>query len=84
MATGRLNKKVAFIGSAVIVVLLLAVIGVVLRLGQGPEEFIKDADLALQAARQATDEKVKEQNYKRAKQSFRSAYGRIKTDSLRE
>ena len=84
MATGRLNKKVVFIGSAVIVVLLLAVIGVVLRLGQGPEEFIKDADLALQAARQATDEKVKEQNYKRAKQSFRSAYGRIKTDSLRE
>lgn len=84
MAMGRLNKKVAFIGSAVVVVFLLAVIGVVLRLSQDPEEFIKDAELALKAARQATDEEVKEQNYKRAQQSFRSAYGRIKTDSLRE
>jgi len=84
MAVGRLNKKVAFIGSAVVVVLLLAVIGIVLRLSQGPEEFIQDAELALKTARQATDEKVKEQNYKRARQSFRTAYGRIKTDSLRE
>lgn len=84
MAMRRLNKKVAFIGSAVVVLLLLAVIGVVLRLGQDPEEYIRDAEVALKAARQATDEQVKEQNYKRAKQSFRSAYGRVKTDSLRE
>ncbi len=80
----RLNKKVAFIGSAVVVFLLLAVIAVVLRLGQDPEEYIRDAEAALELARQATDERVKEQNYKRAIQSFRSAYGRAQTDSLRE
>jgi tetratricopeptide (TPR) repeat protein len=84
MAMRRLNKKVALTGSAVVVLLLLAVIGVILRLSQDPQELIKDAELALQAARQATDPQVKEQNYKRARQSFRSAYGRIKTDSLRE
>jgi tetratricopeptide (TPR) repeat protein len=84
MAMRRLNKKVALIGSAVVVFLLLAVIGVVLRLGQDPEEFIRDAEAALKAARQATDEQAKEQNYKRAKQNFQSAYGRAKTDSLRE
>jgi len=84
MAIRRLNKKVAFIGSAVVVVLLLAVIGVVLRLSQDPEEFIRYAESELKAARQATDEQTKEQNYKRAKQNFRSAFGRAKTDSLRE
>jgi len=84
MAIGRLNKKVAFIGSAVVVFLLLAVIAIVLHLSQDPEEFIRDAESALMAARQATDEHVKEQNYKRAKQNFRSAYARAKTNSLRE
>jgi len=84
MAMRRLNKKVAFISSAVVVFLLLAVIGVVLRLGQDPEEFILDAEAALKSARQATDEQAKEENYKRAKQSFRTAYGRVKTDSLRQ
>ena len=84
MAMRRLNKKVAFIGSAVVVFLLLGVIAVVLRLGQDPEEYIRDAESALEAAHQATDEQVKEQNYKRAIQSFRSAFGRAQTDSLRE
>jgi len=84
MAMRRLNKKVAFIGSAVVVLLLLAVIAVVLRLGQDPEEFIRYAEAALESARQATDEQTKEENYKRAKQSFQSAYGRAKTDSLRQ
>ena len=84
MAMRRLNKKVAFIGSAVVVFLLLAVIGVVLRLGQDPEEFIREAEAALISARQATDEQAKEEHYKKAKQSFQSAYGSAKTDSLRE
>jgi len=84
MSMRRLNKKVAFIGSAVVVFLLLAAIAVLLRLSQDPEEFIRDAESALKAARQAADEQVKEQNYKRAGQDFRSAYGRAKTDSLRE
>ncbi len=84
MAMRRLNKKVAFIGSAVAAFLLLAVIAVVLRLGQDPEEYIRDAEAALEIARQATDEQVKEENYKRAVQSFRGAFGRATTDSLRE
>jgi len=84
MAIRRLNKKVAFIGSAVVVLFLLVAIGVILHLGQDPEEFIRDAEVALQAAHETTDEQVKEQYYKRAKQSFLSAYGRAKTDSLRE
>ena len=84
MGMRRLNKKVAFIGSAVVVFLLLAAIAVVLRLGQDPEEYIRDGEAALAAAHQATDEQVKEQNYKRAIQSFRSAFGSAQTDSLRE
>ena len=48
----RLNKKVAFIGSAVVVFLLLAAIAVVLRLGQDPEEYIRDGETALEAAHQ--------------------------------
>ena len=100
----RLNKKVAFIGSAVVVFLLLAAIAVVLRLGQDPEEYIRDGETALEAflrsrighraevlveqaleaAHQATDEQVKEQNYKKAIQSFRNAFAIATTDSLRE
>ena len=49
MAIRRLNKKVAFIGSAVVVFLLLAVIAVVLRLGQDPQEYIQDGEAALES-----------------------------------
>jgi tetratricopeptide (TPR) repeat protein len=84
MVMRRLNKKVAFVGSAVVVFVLLAAIAVVLRLGQDPEEYIRDGETALEAAHQATDEQVKEQNYKKAIQSFRNAFGRATTDSLRE
>ncbi len=66
MAIGRLNRKVALIGFAVIALLLLAVIGVVLRLGQDPKEFIRDAEVAIKAAREATDEQTKEESYKKA------------------
>ena len=84
MAIGRLNRKVAFIGFAVIALLLLAIIVVVPRLGQDPKEFISDAELAIKAAREATDEQTKEESYKKAVRSFRNAYDRAKTDSLRE
>jgi tetratricopeptide (TPR) repeat protein len=84
MAVGRLNRKVAFIGFAVIVFLLLAVIVVVPRLGQDPKEFIRDAEVAIKAAREATDEQTKEESYKKAGRSFRNAYDRAKTDFLRE
>ena len=85
MAMRRLNKKVAFIGSAVVVFLLLAVyVVVVLRFGQDPEEYIRDAEAELISARQATDEQAKEEHYNKAKHNFQSAYGSAKTDSLRQ
>ncbi|NQT03094.1 MAG: tetratricopeptide repeat protein, partial [Planctomycetes bacterium] len=84
MANRRLNKKVALIGSVIFVVLVLGAILVILQLSGDPQEFIKDAEDALQAARQATDEQIKQQNYDRAESSFRGAYARAKTDSLRE
>nr|NIO81689.1 hypothetical protein [Candidatus Aminicenantes bacterium]NIT23611.1 hypothetical protein [Candidatus Aminicenantes bacterium] len=82
MAIRRLNKKVALIGSVVFVVVALVAILAILFLGRDPEEFIKDAEAALTAARQAADEQIK-QNYDRAQSSFRNAYARAKTDSLR-
>jgi len=84
MANRRLNKKVALIGSVIFVVVVLVAILVILQLGRDPEEFIKDAEAALTAARQATDEQIKQQNYDRAQSSFRSAYVSAKTDPLRE
>jgi tetratricopeptide (TPR) repeat protein len=84
MAKRRLNKKVALAGSVVIIFLPLVVIGMILYLGQDPEEYIKDGDVALEAARATTDELIKEENYDKAARSFRGAYSRAKTDSLRE
>ncbi|UCF44011.1 MAG: tetratricopeptide repeat protein [Planctomycetota bacterium] len=83
MAKKRLNKKVALIGSAVFVLLSLAAIGVVLRLSQDPQEFIKDAEAALKAARQATNEDVKKEKYETAERSYSKARSLAKTDSLR-
>ena len=84
MASRRLNKKVALIGSVIFVVIALVAIVAILRLSGDPEEFIKDAEAALKAAHQATDEQIKQQNYDRAQSSFRGAYVRAKTDPLRE
>ncbi len=84
MANRRLNKKVALIGSVIFIVFALVAILVILHLSRDPAEFIKDAEAALQAARQATDEQIKQQNYDRAQSSFRGAYTSAKTDPLRE
>ncbi|KPK37073.1 MAG: hypothetical protein AMJ65_15450, partial [Phycisphaerae bacterium SG8_4] len=84
MAIGRLNRKVAFTGFAVVAFLLLGIIAVVLHLSQDPQEFIRDAEVAISAAREATDAQTKEESYKKAGRSFRNAYDRAKTDSLRE
>ena len=84
MANRRLNKKVVLIGSAFFTVFVIVVILAILYLGRDPAEFIKDAEAALKAARQATDEQIKQQNYDRAQSSFRSAYAGAKTDPLRE
>ncbi len=83
MAKKRLNKKVAIIGSAVFVLLCLAAIGVILRLSQDPEEFIKDAEAALRAARQETNEEVKKEKYETAVRNYGKARSLAKTDSLR-
>jgi len=59
MANRRLNKKVALIGSVIVTVFIVVVILVILHLSRDPAEFNKDAEAALQAARQATDEQIK-------------------------
>ena len=73
MAKRRLNKKVALIGSAIFLVVVLGAILVILHLSRNPEEFIRDAEAALLA-----------KDYKEAGRSFYGAYTRAKTDSLRE
>lgn len=83
MAKKRLNKKVALIGSAVFVFLVLAAIGVILYLSRDPEPFIKDGDAAVKAAREAVDEQIKEEEYQRAERNYFKARSLAKTDSLR-
>jgi len=84
MALRRLNRKVAFIGFSVVAFLLLGIIGVVLHFAQDPKEFIRDAQVAIEAARAAGDEQTRQDNYKKAGRSFRNAYDRATTDTLRE
>jgi Tfp pilus assembly protein PilF len=83
MARKRLNKKVALIGTVVFVFLVLAAIGVILRLSQDPEKFIKDGDAAMKAAQEAVDEQVRTEEYNRAARNYSKARGMAKTDSLR-
>jgi len=73
MAKKRLNKKVALIGSAVVVLISLVAIGAILHLSGDPEKFSKDGDAALMAARNATDEEIKEEAYKRAERNYHKA-----------
>lgn len=84
MIKRRLNRKVALIGSGVFMLALLAAIAVVFQLGQDPQEAIMDAEAALRAAREATNEQEKEEHYKRAEYAFRTAYGRAKSNTLRK
>ncbi|MHC4075103.1 MAG: tetratricopeptide repeat protein [Planctomycetota bacterium] len=72
MAKKRLNKKVALIGSAVFVLVILAVIAVVLHLSRDPQKFIKDGDVALLA-----------KDYDTALRSYNKARGLAQTDELR-
>ena len=83
MAKKRLNKKVALIGSAVFVFLVLAAIGVILYLSRDPEPFIKDGDAAVKAAREAIDEQIKGKEYNRAERNYHKARSLAKTDALR-
>ena len=83
MAKKRLNKKVALIGSGVFVLLFLMAIGVILHLSRDPEKFIKDGDSAIKTAREMTDEKIKEETYKRAERNYHKARNLAKKDSLK-
>ncbi|MBN2589044.1 MAG: hypothetical protein JXA96_04220 [Sedimentisphaerales bacterium] len=80
MVRRRLNKKVAFIGSAFFVILILVCIIVLLQLKRSPVEFIKDAETALQTARQSTDQKTKDQYYEIATKKYSNAYARVQTN----
>ncbi len=84
MVRRRLNKKVAFIGSAFFIILALVFIIVVLQLKRSPAEFVKDAQTALQAARQSTDQKTKDQYYQLAIRKYSSAFVRMKTNEERK
>jgi len=83
MAKKRLNKKVALIGSAAFIFVVLAAIAIILYLSQDPQKFIKDGDMALEAARKATDEQLKKQEYDRAQHSYLRARSRAKSDELK-
>ena len=83
MAKRRLNKKVALVGSAVFLVLVLVAIVVILRLSQDPEKLAREGDMAWEAARQATDEEIKKQEYRKAERNYGKARGEAQSDSFR-
>ena len=83
MARKRLNKKVALIGSVVFVFIVLAAIAAILYLSRDPEKFIKDGDAAVKLAREATDEQIKQEEYKRAEHNYLKARSLARTDSVR-
>ena len=76
MAKRRLNKKVALVGLAIFVVVVLGFILVIPKIpffGRDPQPFIEDGNAALLA-----------KDYKKAETSLRNAYRLAKNDSLRE
>ena len=83
MAKKRLNKKVALIGSVVFVFLVLVAIAAILYLSRDPEKFIRDGDTAVEAARAAVDEQIRQEEYERAERSYGKARALAKTDELR-
>lgn len=84
MANRRLNKKVALIGLGILAFFVFVAIVSFPRFFADPQDFIEDGQVAIQAAHEATDQKTKQQHYKKAQRSFHSAYMSAKTDSLRE
>ncbi len=83
MARKKLNKKVALIGSAVFVFIALAIIVIILHLSRDPDKFIQDGDTAFKTANEAVDEQIKEEEYEKAENFYKKAYGLVKTDSLK-
>ena len=83
MAKKRLNKKVALIGSAFFLILVLVAIVVILHLSQDPEKYVRDGDMAWEAARLATDEEEKKREYEKAERSYGKARAESESDSFR-
>jgi tetratricopeptide (TPR) repeat protein len=83
MARKRLNRKVALIGSAVLTLVIILVIGAILYLSRDPQKFVKDGDALMETARQTTDQNDRKEIYKNAERNYRRAYGLAKTDELK-
>lgn len=84
MMQRRLNKRVALIGLVAVLVVLLAAIAIVFQLDQDPREFMKEAEAALESARESTNEQEKEELYRLAKYAYGSAFDRATDDALRK
>ncbi len=72
MARRRLNKKVALMGTAVSLLLVMAAVFVFLRLNRDPAPFIADGDAAWAA-----------QDYPRARENYARAYGFADTPEMK-
>lgn len=72
MAKKKLNKKIAIVGSVVLVIFLVIGIYGILRYTQGPEKFIEDGDAAFKA-----------KDYEAAEHYYAKAAARAKTDELK-
>ncbi|RKY93276.1 MAG: hypothetical protein DRQ06_06995, partial [Candidatus Hydrothermota bacterium] len=73
MAKRRLNKKVALIGSAILVLVVVGAIWVILSLSKDPQKSLAEAETALL-----------EKDYDKAISRYMEAFGRAKTNELRE
>ncbi|NIA16877.1 MAG: tetratricopeptide repeat protein, partial [Planctomycetes bacterium] len=74
MAKKILNKKIAIIGSILLAILIIAAIVIFLRLGQDPQDFIRDAQVALSQT---------EKDYDAAEKAYKRAYKYAKNKELR-
>ncbi len=83
MAGRRLNRKVAFIGLILFVIVILAAIAAVMMLSRNPEPYIKDARAAVEKAKLTEDADEKIELYDEAVADFSRARSYAKTDQLR-
>lgn len=91
----RLNKKVALIGSVLLVIVLFVVIYLALKYRKDPQEYINDAEqqmakvsaeveaaIASNDYSEAKKEEIKDQ-YKLVNESYGKAYGCARTTDLK-
>ena len=78
MAKKKLNKKVVIIGSVAFMLMAVGVIGVILKLSQKPEKFIKLADDAMLTLTDIQDEEEKETAFEEIKLNYFRAKARTK------